>query len=115
MRTNELKDRLAINMHGLLSRYLSSASSKSIEIHEAGRVHLEFDGAVLPATLLNLPTISEIHKTTDTDSKFNFYKCGDLSQMVLVEDPDLPPEQRKTAECSQLPLGISLLTDDTSH
>ena len=35
---------------------------------------------------MNLPTVSEIHKTID-DDKFNFYKCGDLSQMVICEDP----------------------------
>jgi hypothetical protein len=47
---------------------------------------------------VNLPTISEIHKTIGIDSKFNFYKCGDLCQMILVEEPDTPLESQVSAK-----------------
>ena len=58
--------------------------------------------------LVSLPTISEIHKTTD-DDKFNIYKCGDLTQMLICEEPDAAPSklpQQDTVGCPPFPHGV---------
>eukprot|EP00045_Choanoeca_perplexa_P005391 m.45607 g.45607 ORF g.45607 m.45607 type:complete len:527 (-) comp13095_c0_seq2:38-1618(-) len=49
-------------------------------------------GRRLRSKLVNLPTLVEVHKTMDQK---HVYKCGDIHQMVVCEDPDTAPKPRK--------------------
>lgn len=44
---------------------------------------VRFDGWVLPAKLVDLPTIIETHKTLDSK---NFYKTSDVAQMLICKE-----------------------------
>lgn len=61
-----LKDRLTIQMDADL---------------RTGNVR--FDGWVLPAKIMDLPTIIESHKTLDNK---NFYKTADISQLMICKE-----------------------------
>ncbi|KAJ8599838.1 hypothetical protein CTAYLR_005609 [Chrysophaeum taylorii] len=59
------------------------------------RLGLKIEGESHPARLVNLPTLAETHKTFDRST---FYKCGDVSQLLIVyesEEERLKDEQRK--------------------
>lgn len=55
---------------------------------------VRFDGWVLPAKIVDLPTIIESHKTLDSK---NFYKTADICQMMVCkeeeEDNEPPPDE----------------------
>lgn len=44
---------------------------------------VRFDGWVLPAKIIDLPTIIESHKTLDSK---NFYKTADIAQMMICKE-----------------------------
>lgn len=59
------------------------------------RMRIIVDETSYPARLVNLPTLVETHKTFDGST---YFKCGDVSQMVLVyesEDERAEDEKRK--------------------
>ncbi|UXI16951.1 Nuclear transcription factor [Sarcoptes scabiei] len=73
---------------------------------------VRFDGWVLPAKIVDLPTIIESHKTLDNK---NFYKTADISQMMICKEEadeskeDIEEVAKKTKDGK-----ILLLTKDSS-
>ena len=57
--------------------------SDSIELEESRKLIFKINDTLLPITLLDLPCIIEAQKTIDYK---NFYKSGDISQMMFVHD-----------------------------
>lgn len=53
---------------------------------------VRFDGWVLPAKVVDLPTIIESHKTLDSK---NFYKTADICQMMICKEEidEVKPEE----------------------
>lgn len=53
---------------------------------------VRFDGWVLPAKVVDLPTIIESHKTLDNK---NFYKTADICQMMICKEEvdEVKPEE----------------------
>ncbi len=93
--SDQLGERLAINLHGS-SRSCPDNADMKMSMTRARHIFSLMEA--FPATLVNLPTISEIHKAIDIDidSKFNFCKCGDL----LSDDSSQGARQLR-AKCPQ--------------
>lgn len=67
------------------------ASSFSIDFKDERNAVFTVDGVEYPASVMDLPTVVETHKTAD---KRTFYKSSDLHQVVVVRMPDDPaPEE----------------------
>ena len=47
--------------------------------------HMTLDGEKYPMRLVDLPCVTETHKTID---KVTFYKTGDIGQMIIVSSPN---------------------------
>jgi TATA-binding protein-associated factor Taf7 len=59
--------------------------SDSIELEESRKLIFKINDTLLPITILDLPCIIEAQKTIDYK---NFYKSGDISQMMFVHDEE---------------------------
>jgi hypothetical protein len=59
--------------------------SDSMELEESRKLIFKINNTLLPVTLLDLPCIIEAKKTIDYK---NFYKSGDVSQMMFVHDKE---------------------------
>lgn len=62
-------------------------STFSINFHDSRNATFTVDGVNYPASLMDLPTLVETHKTAD---KRTFYKSGDLHQVLVVRLPQDP-------------------------
>ncbi|CAI2356095.1 unnamed protein product [Caenorhabditis sp. 36 PRJEB53466] len=65
-------------------------------INEDNRnVQIRLGNQILPAKILDLPTISEIHKTTDNTT---LYKVADVSQIIMCDGAMSPKKDKKLKE-----------------
>lgn len=62
-------------------------STFSVNFHDSRDATFTVDGVGYPASLMDLPTLVETHKTAD---KRTFYKSGDLHQVLVVRLPHEP-------------------------
>lgn len=62
-------------------------STFSVEFQDPRHATFTIDNVPYPATLMDLPTLVETHKTAD---KRTFYKSGNLHQVLVVRMPDDP-------------------------
>lgn len=65
---------------------------------------VRFDGWVLPAKIVDLPTIIESHKTLDNK---NFYKTADICQMMICKEETDEVKDEPEAEVKKSKDGMS--------
>eukprot|EP00730_Choanoeca_flexa_P019163 TRINITY_DN9350_c0_g1_i4.p1 TRINITY_DN9350_c0_g1~~TRINITY_DN9350_c0_g1_i4.p1 ORF type:complete len:573 (+),score=140.47 TRINITY_DN9350_c0_g1_i4:82-1800(+) len=87
-----LPEQEATQLHKLLENKVNlDSAGYTIDLKGPDPV-VTIAGKRMRSKLVNLPAIVEVHKTID---KKHIYKCGDVHQMVICEDPSSEPKQRK--------------------